>query len=477
MRLWRVTGRMKQHSIRTTRRRILSRALPLVVLGLMPGACGGGSPSSPTPSAPAITVVSVTPTSGTTAGGTEVTITGTGFVTGATATIGGVATTNVRVLGTTSIVAVTGARAAGAADVVVTQDTRTATLAAAYTYVAPPVPTVTAVTPASGSTAGGTQVTITGTNFADVATVAIGGVAASSVAVVGPTTIRAVTGPRAAGAAAVAVTVNGQTGTLASGFTYVAPSPNTLPVIVSLAVQGTRPEQPANYADLGEELVLTAVVQDAETPISQLEYEWSAGGGIFTGTGPVVRWRAPAVMTTPAQLSISLKVTEVIAVAGGGEGAAAITQSVTATTTVRVHDSLKEVRTIADQFLLDFSISSVAPAHVVRNFWDGCPGKADELVDVQRNRDTYLINSYQISSPTYLVVSFKGTCPFRQRKGDACVQTPVVWRATDKGTGKTETATGLAQTSAVYRDSRWWLCDSDFDGVVTNPIAAIPFIR
>jgi cation transport protein ChaC len=31
--------------------------------------------------------------------------------------------------------------------------------------------------------------------------------------------------------------------------------------------------------------------------------------------------------------------------------------------------------------------------------------------------------------------------------------------------------------TAVYRESRWWLCDSDFDGRTTNPFAPIPFIR
>ncbi len=48
------------------------------------------------------------------------TLTGTGFTTGATVTIGGVAATSVVVVSATSITAVTAAHAPGAVDVVVT---------------------------------------------------------------------------------------------------------------------------------------------------------------------------------------------------------------------------------------------------------------------------------------------------------------------------------------------------------------------
>ncbi len=73
--------------------------------------------------------------SGTTAGGTPVTITGTGFLAGATVTIGGTAATGVAVGSSTSITATTPAHAAGAVNVVVTNtDTQTGTLTNGYTY-------------------------------------------------------------------------------------------------------------------------------------------------------------------------------------------------------------------------------------------------------------------------------------------------------------------------------------------------------
>jgi uncharacterized protein YjiK/methionine-rich copper-binding protein CopC len=169
--------------------------------------------------APAVT--SVSPTSGTTAGGTSVTIAGSGFAAGATVTFGGTAATGVTVVSATQITATTPAHAAGAVNVVVTNSGGlSGTLTNGYTYVAPP--TVTSVSPNSGPAAGGTSVTITGTNFAAGATVTFGGTAATGVTVVSATQITATTPARAAGVVNVVVTVSGVSGTLANGYTYIA---------------------------------------------------------------------------------------------------------------------------------------------------------------------------------------------------------------------------------------------------------------
>jgi IPT/TIG domain len=89
-------------------------------------------------------------------------------------------------------------------------------------------PTVSAVSPNNGTTAGGTPVTITGTNFAMGATVNFGSNAATSVVVGSATSITCSTPSGSAGAANVSVTVSGNTGTLTSGFTYTAPSGITI---------------------------------------------------------------------------------------------------------------------------------------------------------------------------------------------------------------------------------------------------------
>jgi hypothetical protein len=330
-----------------------------------------------------------------------------------------------------------------------------------------PPPTISGISPSSGSTAGGTTVTLTGTNFASGATVSIGGVAATGVTVPSATSLRAVTGPRAAGVVDVVVTVGTQSATLARGYTYAVSAPNPPPVITALVAQSARTSAPSNFADLGEEIVVTATVQDAETPVSRLVFEWSADGGTFTGAGAVVRWRAPTGITTPAQSRLTVKVTEPL------DGTS---QSVSSTVTVRVHNSIKEISDMSVQFLVEFSEQKLSPENIIRNFYTGCSGRDSELADVKNNQTYYTINSYTISNPTSATVSFGGTCPFRNKTGvDGCVQTPVEWHATYKPTGLTETSKGTDQTTAVYRSSRWWLCDSDFDGTTTRPFST--FIR
>lgn len=80
-------------------------------------------------------ITSIAPVTGPAAGGTPVVIRGTRF-SGATAcAIGGVATTAFRVVDDSTITCVTGAHAAGAVNVVVTDDSATVTETAAYTYV------------------------------------------------------------------------------------------------------------------------------------------------------------------------------------------------------------------------------------------------------------------------------------------------------------------------------------------------------
>ena len=176
-------------------------------------------------------VSSVSPNSGSTAGGTAVTITGTNFAAGATVTFGGTATTNVIAVNSTTITATTPAGSAGAVTVTVTVSGQSGSLTSGFTYVTSLAgsPTVAGVSPNSGSTAGGTAVTITGTNFASGATATFGGSAATKAVVVSGTQITATTPAGSAGAVTVTVTVGGQTGSLANAFTYASPtSPPTV---------------------------------------------------------------------------------------------------------------------------------------------------------------------------------------------------------------------------------------------------------
>jgi hypothetical protein len=123
----------------------------------------------------------------------------------------------------------------GTVDVEVTTPGGTSSAVAAdqFTYVAPP-PTVTGISPTSGTTVGGTSVTITGTNLFGVTAVVFGTTAASNVVVTSDTKIT-VTSPSGFGTVDVEVTTPGGTSSpvAADKFTYTAPPPAISNVVLS----------------------------------------------------------------------------------------------------------------------------------------------------------------------------------------------------------------------------------------------------
>jgi hypothetical protein len=108
--------------------------------------------------------------------------------------------------------------------VVTNPDGQSGASANAYTYAtATQAPTVSGVTPSSGTTAGGTQVSISGTGFASGATVTFGGTLATNLIVNNSTTITATTPAHAAGGVDVIVTnSDGQSGSKVNAYTYVS---------------------------------------------------------------------------------------------------------------------------------------------------------------------------------------------------------------------------------------------------------------
>jgi hypothetical protein len=97
--------------------------------------------------------------------------------------------------------------------------------------IVPPAPTISAVLPIAGPAAGGTAVTISGTNFAAGATIAFGGVAAKNVTVLSSTSIVAQSPAHAAGPVTVEITTpDEQTAVAPDGFTYVGLVVPTQPI-------------------------------------------------------------------------------------------------------------------------------------------------------------------------------------------------------------------------------------------------------
>jgi hypothetical protein len=171
-------------------------------------------------------IATATPTAGPLGGGT-LDLTGTGFSGTEKVTIGGQKAT-FSVNSDTSITVTAPPAAAGEATIAVTTKDTTGTGPATFTYVA--APTITAVAPPIGSTDGGASVTITGTHFGPVTSVAFGAAPAASFTVDSASQITAIAPALGAGPSDVSITTPGGTAVDTDGFRAYA-----RPVITALS--------------------------------------------------------------------------------------------------------------------------------------------------------------------------------------------------------------------------------------------------
>ncbi|MGH3188896.1 MAG: IPT/TIG domain-containing protein [Streptosporangiaceae bacterium] len=185
--------------------------------------------SPPPPAHP--TVTGISPASGPAAGGTKVTISGSNL-SGATGVGFGGAAGRIVFDSGSQITVTSPAGTAGTVNVTVTTKGGTSG-AVHFTYVTP-APAVTGISPASGPAAGGTKVTISGTNLSGATGVSFGGTGASISADSG-TRITATSPAGTAGTVNVTVTTTAGTSATSSAdyFTYTVPAPT---------VTGVRPD-------------------------------------------------------------------------------------------------------------------------------------------------------------------------------------------------------------------------------------------
>ena len=192
------------------------------------GNVGGSGVGAGTGSLGALTVSAVSPPAGDSGGATLITITGTGFASGDTVTVGGTACTPVTVVSSTQITCTTAATSAGSAGSVVVTDpanpTTPGSMATAFAYQS--TPTVSGISPAGGALAGGTAVTITGVALSPSSTILIGGQPCTPVVVnATQTSATCTTASASAGADDVVVSTPGGGSTSLAGAFIYSPAP------------------------------------------------------------------------------------------------------------------------------------------------------------------------------------------------------------------------------------------------------------
>jgi hypothetical protein len=234
-------------------------------------------------------------------------------------------------------------------------------------------------------------------------------------------------------------------------------STNAPPVIDSLTVASDRVE-----AD--QAIGVTATVRDAETPLDQLRYTWSASPqpGLFAGPQANVTWVPPKGQRTPDLYTLTLTVNENFTAAGQSK-----VNTVSKSTTVHYNDSPAEVAFLARDFLVTkFGNVNVAPVDAVSNFSDSTLRQPDESIcsiekakefdDVKNNRANFKIIGAGFTPQTIALNtgrtfgSVDGPCQFEDVPNDG------------PNAGHREFVSGTCHLTTVYENFRWLLCASNF---------------
>jgi serine/threonine protein kinase len=237
--------------------------------------------SSTSPRLPHPAVTGISPNSGSTTGGTTVTISGT-HLNGATEVSFGAAAAMIVSESSTQITVISPAGAAGPVNVTVTTmaGTSAATTVGRFSYRtsvhATPRPTLRGISPSSGPIAGGTKVTLGGTNLSGATGVSFGSTGAAIVSDSG--TQITVTSPAGNGTVNVTVTTKGGTSG-AVQFTYAVPAP---------AVTGISPNSGSTAG--GTKVTLTGTNLSGATGVSF----GGAAGKIVSDSGTQITVTSPA---------------------------------------------------------------------------------------------------------------------------------------------------------------------------------------
>jgi len=228
------------------------------------------------------------------------------------------------------------------------------------------------------------------------------------------------------------------------------PGPQTAPIIRAITV-------PTSRVEAGVDIALSATVEDAETPLTQLTYQWVASAGTITGSGTTATWTMPKGITSGVDVTVTLTVTDNYQALVNNQLVPRQHVVVGTATPFRVHDSEAELLHLAVKFLRDlFGNSKVPPADCLVDFTDLCAdytyGKTSELGDIVDHRTLVNVISVTFHSS---IVTFSGPADgqvysdasFFEHYLDGSLPSPRSVRNNFVVTGK-------------YHQGRWWICES-----------------
>ena len=299
------------------------------------------------------TISSISPNTGALAGGTTVTISGTGFASGATVKFGSSNAASVTVNSSTQITAVTPSGSAGTVNIVITNtDTGTVTATSAFTYAA--LPTITSLSVTSGTTSGGTSVTISGTNLSGVTGITFGGTSGTSISSNTSTSVTVVTPAKSAGAVNVVLTTAGGSVTATNAYTYTS-----APTISGATISGT--------AAVGQTLTASAGTINQGGLSTTTSYQWqsASSGGTYSNIDSAT---SSTYVVTSSEVGKTLKV--IITVTNSISSATATSSATSAVlgslTTPSAPTLAQTTGSISTSITVSFSSVTNASSYTVR---------------------------------------------------------------------------------------------------------------
>lgn len=208
---------------------------------------------------------------------------------------------------------------------------------------------------------------------------------------------------------------------------------------------------------MATDVAITAVVEDADTPLSDLNFIWSANVGTVTSTGTTATWRHAPGLLKGLDVIITLTVVNQFLTKENDQLVVREFRVVGQAAPFRVHDSVAELKELGRKFLIDlFGRSEISPAACLVDFSDNGPcraGKEAELSDLIAHRRDYVVLDRRMNGQQ---VTLTGT-------NTARIDNDAWFMDRKVATGFVGTTSGNFPLTAVYESQRWWLCSSSFD--------------